>query len=295
MFLVGTLAPVSDLIKEFPVYGGQALRYAAGAAVLFVVCMVMRLPFVRLTLRELGLLVALTTLGLVLFSVSIVEAARYGGATLVGTLLGATPLMLALASGRRPSPRLLLGASAVGAGTVVATGLGTGGPIALAWAVTTLICEVSFSLLAVTLLPKLGPIRTSAYATALAVPMFLIIGWVAHGTAMMRMPTVSEVLGFGYISILVTVFAFLLWYSALQRLGTGKAGLFAGLIPIGTMITAMVVGLGMPTIGEWGGAVLVVAGIVIGLKAQESPAEDAGTRPPRVPATASSLSADSRR
>ncbi len=34
MFLVGTLAAVSGLIKDYPLYGGQTVRYAAVAALI---------------------------------------------------------------------------------------------------------------------------------------------------------------------------------------------------------------------------------------------------------------------
>ncbi|GLW08154.1 membrane protein [Microtetraspora sp. NBRC 13810] len=265
MFLVGTLAAVSGLIADYPIYGGQAVRYAVAAALLLAAARLLRLPFVRPTRRETLLLTALSLTGLVLFNVCVIEATRHAGPALVGTVLATVPLALALLGGRRPAPRVVAGAAVVAAGAAVATGLGSGDLPALLWSLGALACEMSFSLLAVPLLPRLGAVRVSAYTTALAVPLLLVIGGFAEGTGMLRAPTLPEALGLGYLSVVVTTIAFFLWYSALPRLGADVAGLFAGLIPVGAITTGVVLGVGTPSGPDLAGAALVVAGIVIGL------------------------------
>ncbi|NUP21087.1 MAG: DMT family transporter [Streptomyces sp.] len=266
MFLVGTLAGVSGLIGSYPVYGGQAVRYLVAAAILLVVTRALGLRFVRLTRRETLYLAGLALFGLVIFNVCVVESTRASGPALVGTVLGTVPLALALAGGR-PAPRLLMGATVVVAGATLATGLGSGNLTSLLWALGALVGEVSFSLLAIPLLPKLGAIRVSAYSTTLAVPMLFVIGLVKEGTSMLRTPTVPEFLGFSYLAVVVTVVAFFLWYTSLPKLGPGLAGLFAGLIPVGAIVTGLVLGIATPTVYDLAGAGLVIAGIVVGLTA----------------------------
>ncbi|MFI9594189.1 DMT family transporter [Nonomuraea sp. NPDC052265] len=270
MFLVGTLAGVSGLIGSYPVYGGQAVRYLAAAVVLLVITRALGLRFVRLTLRETLFLGGLTLLGLVVFNVCVVESTRASGPALVGTVLGTVPLALALAGGR-PAPRLLAGAAVVVAGATLATGLGSGNLTGLLWALGALVGEVSFSVLAIPLLPKLGAIRVSAYSTALAVPMLAVIGLVKEGAAMFRTPTAAETLGFSYLAVVVTVGAFFLWYTSLPKLGPGPAGLFAGLIPVGAIVTGLVLGIATPSTYDLAGAGLVIAGILVGLTARRSP------------------------
>ncbi|MGP3957506.1 DMT family transporter [Nonomuraea sp. 3N208] len=266
MFLVGTLAGVSGLVDAYPIYGGQAVRYLVAAVILVLITRVLGLRFVRLTLRESLCLGGLTLLGLVLFNVCVIESTRASGPALVGTILGTVPLWLALAGGR-PVPRLLFGAGVVVAGATLATGLGSGNLTSLLWALGALVGEVSFSLLAIPLLPKLGAIRVSAYSTALAVPMLMVVGLADEGTSMFRQPTWAEILGFGYLSLVITVVAFFLWYDALPKLGPGLAGLFAGLIPVGAIVTGVVLGVAMPSAYDLLGAGLVIAGILVGLTA----------------------------
>ncbi|MFI6598923.1 DMT family transporter [Nonomuraea sp. NPDC050536] len=270
MFAVGTLAGVSGLVKDYPVYGGQAVRYLVAAVILLVVTRVLGLRFVRLTVREVLCLAGLTLLGLVIFNVCIVESTRASGPALVGTVLGTVPLWLALAGGR-PAPRLLVGAVIVVAGATLATGLGSGSPTGLLWALGALVGEVSFSILAIPLLPKLGAIRVSAYSTALAVPLLAVIGVVKEGRGMFRAPTGPEVFGFGYLALVVTVVAFFLWYSSLPKLGPGRAGLFAGLIPVGAIVTGLVLGIATPSAYDLLGAGVVIAGILVGLTAKRAP------------------------
>lgn len=264
MFLVGTLAGVSGLIQDYPVYGGQAVRYLAAAVIWLVVIRVLGLRFVRLTRRETLLLIALTLLGLVFFNMCVIESARAAGPGLVGTVLGTVPLALALFSGR-PAPRLLAGAVVVVAGATLATGLGSGNLPGLLWGLGALVGEVSFSMLAIPLLPKLGAIRLSAYSTMLAVPLLATIGLVKEGTGMLRPPTPEQALGFTYLAVVVTVLAFFLWYTALPKLGPGHAGLFAGLIPVGAITTGLALGIATPTVFDLLGASLVIAGILVGL------------------------------
>ncbi|GAA4522726.1 MULTISPECIES: DMT family transporter [Nonomuraea] len=280
MFCVGTLAGVSDLVGDYPVYGGQAVRYLVAAVILVAITRVMGLRFVRLTPREWLLLGALALTGLALFNVFVVESARAAGPALVGTVLGTVPLWLAFAGGR-PAPRLLAGATVVVAGATLATGLGSGNLPGLLWALGALAGEVCFSVLALPLLPKLGAIRVSTYSTVLAVPMLAAIGVVREGPGMLRVPTTAEALGFGYLAVVVTVVAFLLWYSSLPRLGPGRAGLFAGLIPVGAIVTGLVLGVATPSAYDLAGAGLVIAGILVGLSGARSRTSEATPAPPK--------------
>jgi drug/metabolite transporter (DMT)-like permease len=175
-----------------------------------------------------------------------------------------------LLAGSRPSGRVLVAALVVVAGATIATGLGSGSLAGLLYAVGALACEACFSLLAMPLLPRLGPIRVSAYSQVIAVPMLLLLGAVADGTGMLRAPSAAEAAALLYLSTVVSAGAFFLWYDALPRLGADRAGLFAGVLPLGAIVTSVLLGLGAPTAAEVGGAAVVIAGLAVGLAPRRS-------------------------
>jgi drug/metabolite transporter (DMT)-like permease len=269
MFVVGTLAAVSSVINHYPLYGGQAVRYAMAAVILLAVARAKGLGLVRLTLRETLLLLSLAATGLVLFNVCVIQATRHASPTLVGTTVGTVPVVLALVAPllarARPSGRVLAAAAAVVAGATVTSGLGSGNLTGLLYAVGALACEACFSLLAIPLLPRLGPIRVSAYTQAAAIPLLLIVAVIADGGGILRTPSAAEAAALLYLGTVVSAGAFFLWYDALPRLGADRAGLFAGMVPIGAIVTTFLLGLGAPTVTELGGAALVIAGLTVGL------------------------------
>jgi drug/metabolite transporter (DMT)-like permease len=58
---------------------------------------------------------------------------------------------------------------------------------------------------------------------------------------------------------------FLAWYAAVERLGVARTGLFNGLIPVTSLAAVAVVGTGTVTSSLALGAVVVLAGLLLGL------------------------------
>src|SRR5215470_5624696 len=213
---------------------------------------------------------------------------------LVGTVVGAVPVALAIAGPlltgsagrRRPSARVAAAAGVIVAGAALTTGLGTGSLRGLLFATGALACEAAFSLLAMPLLPKLGPIRVSGYAATAAVPIALAAAAIVDGPGMLRMPTTAEAAGLAYLAVVVSAGAFALWYTALPRLGADRAGLLAGVVPIGAIATTVTLGLGHPTAADLAGAALVTAELLLGLAPRGRPTPHARTLPATPPAPA---------
>lgn len=268
-FCVGTSAAIAPLLHQYPVYGGQALRYAGGAIALLVIMGAARLPHLRLSLREVLLIVALSGTGLAAFNVFVVEATRHADPAMVGTIVAAVPVLLALSTPlmqrQPPRARLVFAAVIVTAGAVLLAGLGRTSALGLGLAVGALVCEAAFSLLAVPLLPRLGAVRVSAYSAVAAVPLLLVTGLLVQGEASLRVPTVVEAGALLYLATVVTAFAFFCWYSSLPKLGAEKAGLFSGFIPVGALASSMLLGTGHPGLAEIGGIAVVVAGLLAGM------------------------------
>ncbi|MFF9691196.1 EamA family transporter [Streptomyces sp. NPDC014623] len=106
------------------------------------------------------------------------------------------------------------------------------------------------------------------------------------GTSSLRLPSPTEAAAFGYLGVLVTATAFLLWYDALRRLGAARAGLFAGPVPVGALVTTVAPGPGEAGSAGAAGVLLVTAGVLTGLR-QPAPTGVAGRagRPVRRPRT----------
>ncbi|GAA1955178.1 DMT family transporter [Catenulispora subtropica] len=272
MSILGASTAVSARITDYPVLGGQALRYALAAAVFAVVVRRRRLPPVRPTVRDWLLLALLSATGLILFNIFVLAALRHTDAATLGSVVACSPLVLAVAgplvtrTGHRPRRGVVLGAAGlVVAGSAMVQGFGHGSALGIVFAVLVLACESLFSLLAVPLLPKFGELRVSAYVTAVAVPVLALAGLATDGTAMLRVPTAAETAAMLYLSLPLTVGAFLLWYRALGGLGPQRAGLLIGAVPVSACAASAALGVGTPGIPQLAGVAVVVAGIITGL------------------------------
>ncbi|MFB7945697.1 DMT family transporter [Kitasatospora phosalacinea] len=266
MSLLGASTGVSAAFSAYPVAGGQTLRYALAAAILLPLAR--RRPRLahRPTGRELLLLLALSGTGLFGFNLLLVAALRHTDPAVVGSVVGCTPLLLGVAgpllARRRPAGRLLAAAALVVCGAALTQGFGHGDALGLLFATGTLLCEAAFSLLAVPLLPRLGPVRVSAYTTVLAVPMFAAAA--AFSPAALRVPTGGELLALLYLGPVLTCGAFLLWYSALAVLPADRAGLFGGLIPLTATLSGALLTATAPALPQLLGAGLVTAALLFG-------------------------------
>jgi drug/metabolite transporter (DMT)-like permease len=270
MVAVGSSFAVLDTLRDYPVFGGQAGRYAAGAALLFL------LAGRRLPVPDTGQLIRLALLaatGLAAFNLLVLAAEASMDPGSVGVVVAAVPVLLAIAgplqAGGRVEPRVLGAAVLVAAGAAAVQGLSGGVTVeGLAAAVGALACEAAFSLLAAPLLASLGPVGVSAWAAMLAVPMLLAAGVAVDGPAgTFAVPTADEALALAWLTVVVTAVAFVLWYSAVQTLGVERAGLLSGVLPVSALLIAALLGREELTAGRLAGALIVGAGIVAGLMA----------------------------
>ncbi|MDI2128871.1 DMT family transporter [Yinghuangia seranimata] len=268
--LIGASAGVSAVLVDYPVGGGQAVRYAAGGAALLLLMRLRGIRHVRVGVRAFALLFLLALMGQTLFNQLLVHSLDHADPATIGSILGCAPVILAtlgpLLAKRRPGARIVVGSVLVVAGAVLVEGFGSATPLGLVLALGVLVCELAFSLLAVPLLPGLGPMRVATYATALAVPQSLLTGWLMDGSGILRTPTAEEAAALGYMAAVMTVLAFILWYTALERLGPERAGLFAGLVPIAAAVTAPLFGAGDLRAGQLAGSAVVGLGVVVGMR-----------------------------
>ncbi|WP_395725730.1 DMT family transporter [Nakamurella sp.] len=275
--LVGGSVAASDLVSSYPVLGGQGVRYLAAALLLLAWSRIRRVALPRPTRREWGWLAALGAVGMAGCSVLMIEATRVGDPGSVGVVIGAAPLVIVLvgsvAARRRPSGRLLVAALVVTAGAGIAQ-FGAGGgavdPLSVLLSLGALGGAVGMTVLAAPVLPRLGSLAATVYSCALAGVMLLVAGSVVGsvtGTDLLRMPTPAEWGALTYLAVLVTAVVCVAWFASMDRLGAARTGLFNGVIPVAGLAAVTLVGVGHVTVPQVGGALAVLAGVLLGLTA----------------------------
>jgi len=296
MIILGGSVTLTRQIVDYPAMTGQALRYAVAAALLAALARCRRLgspgTAARPDRRDLAVLTAIAATGLAAFNLCILTAVRHADTAVVGTIVGAAPLGLALVGplARRQPPALrLVGAAAVlVAGTALVHGAGRADLLGTVSAGGALAGEILFSVLAAMVLPRLGAVRVSAYSCALAVPM-LLAGAVAAGElGRWRVPTAAEAATLAYLAVMLTVVAFVAWFTGLRWLGVERAGLYVGVLPVATLVTTAIADGVVPAPAQTLGVLVVAAGLAFGLT---SPPTETVPRPPSTADSAATTAA----
>lgn len=272
LFLIGTAAPVAAAVVRIPLLVGQGLRYLAASVILLLVLQTTgALRRARPRVIELPRIALLGAVGIAGFTICFVGATRYADPALVGSVLSATPVLLAiigpLRQRRRPAVQVIIGSLTVATGTALATGTGSAGLVGVLLCLGALGCELGFTMFAVGLVERHGAMITTTYASMsgtifLLLPALLINGppgfaRVAHAT--------DELPALGYLAIMVSVGANLAWYTALPRLGPDRAGLFYAFTPVGALAAGLVLGTSSPRPLEWVALAIVITGLLLGL------------------------------
>jgi drug/metabolite transporter (DMT)-like permease len=281
MVAVGSSVAGAAALAAYPIAGGQALRYAAAAALIALAGR--RLP--RLTGRQAIRLFALAATGLAGFNAFLIAAVRHAAAGSVGVIVGCVPIVLALSGPlleRRPvQPRVVAAAVIMTVGAAVVQG--AGGSMSLAgfvFLLGALACEAAFTLLAVPLIASLGPRSVSVYACLFAVPLLLAVGLAVDGSDAIPVPSLEQAGALAFMAVVVTALAFVFWYSAVDHLGVERAGLFAGIVPVSALLSTAAIGESSLTLGRVLGAATVAAGVSVGVAHPpvSPPAPDSATQ-----------------
>jgi drug/metabolite transporter (DMT)-like permease len=269
MALVGSSVAVSRTLGAAPLFTAQAIRYLIAALVLLVLARRLRIPVLKPRGREWLWLAGIAATGLVAFNVAIVRGAAHAQPTMIAVAVACVPVLLGvlgpLMQGQRPRGQVVTAAVIVTVGAAGVEGAGHADALGLAWAALALACEAAFTLLAVPVLTRHGPWGVSVHAVWLGAAMFTVLGLATEGPAAVTRLTTADLAAVGYLAVLVTVVAFVLWYSAVAALGPGRSGLIAGVAPVAAALAGIVLGSRAPSLAMWAGIVVVVAGLAAGL------------------------------
>ncbi|MFF7216720.1 EamA family transporter [Streptomyces sp. NPDC008238] len=276
MALVGSSVTVSHTLVDAPLFTPQAVRYAMATVLLLVVA---RLAGTRLVWpqgREWLWLAGIAVTGLLLFNVAVVRGVAHAEPAVVAVAVACAPVVLAAVGpaleGRRPSRQILLAAPVVVAGAVLVEGTGRTDAVGVAWAALALACEAAFTLLAVPVLRRHSPWGVSVHAMWMAAVLLAVLAAVREGPSAVRELSGADWAAIGYLALMVTAVAFVLWYSTVRAVGAGQAGLLTGIAPLAAAVVGAISGSGTPNPSVWLGITVLILGLVLGLRPQRVPA-----------------------
>jgi drug/metabolite transporter (DMT)-like permease len=265
--LVGASVPVTGLLDGYPVLSAQAVRYAIGA-VLLLAWLRGRVPVP--SRRDLGGLAVMIGAGMLGFNAAVLVAQRYATPGFVAAMLGATPLVLAVAAplvrGRRPTRAALAGAGVVGVGVVVLSGGGSWQGPGLVLSLVVVVCEAAFTLGGVGVVARLGAVGASFWSCVGAAVAGGGLATALDGADAWPAPTTTEVVAVLVLGTLVTAVAFGCWYTGVAVLGADRVGVLIGLMPVAGLAASVLLGRQELTAVAAGGVLGVAAGCALGLR-----------------------------
>jgi drug/metabolite transporter (DMT)-like permease len=270
MACVGGSVAVSGVLADAPLFTAQAIRYAAASLLLLAMARAARVPIRLPRGAEWLWLSGVAATGLVLFNVAMVRGSEHAEPAALGVAVACVPVVLALVGplleGGRPAPGAVLAAVVVTAGAVLVQSGGRTDLAGLGWAGTVLACEVGFTLLAVPVLRRHGPWGVSVHTCWIATAQLVVLAAVTEGPTAALALRVPHLLAIAYLAVVLTAIAFVLWYSAVGRLGTALAGLLTGVAPVAAAVVGVLLGSPVPGASVWAGTALVVAGLLLGVR-----------------------------
>ncbi|MEU9164708.1 DMT family transporter [Streptomyces sp. NPDC048424] len=275
MALVGSSVTVSRSLVDAPLFATQAVRYAAAALLLVALARAARVPVLRPRGREWLWLAGIAATGLVLFNVAVVRGVAHAEPAVIAVAVASVPILLGLIGpfleGRRPSRQVLLAAPVVVTGAVLVEGTGRTDAAGVGWAALALGCEAGFTLLAVPVLRRHGPWGVSVHAVWLGALMLAGLTVVFERPADLGTLGPAQWAAAGYLAVMVTAVAFLLWYRTVAAVGAGRAGLLTGVAPVAAAGAGVLAGSGIPGPAVWLGLFVVVVGLAVGLRPGRAP------------------------
>jgi drug/metabolite transporter (DMT)-like permease len=275
MALVGSSVAVSRTLTHAPLFIAQGLRYAAAIPVLLILAKRAHAPITPPRGGEWLWLAGLSATGLVLFNLAIVRGVAHAQPAAIAVAVACAPVLLGIAGplleGKPPRGQLLLAAAVVTAGSVLVEGAGQADPAGIGWAALALACEAAFTLLAVPVLARHGAWGVSLHSVWIGTVMLMGLSVITEGPAAITRLTATDWAAIGYLAVLVTAVAFILWYSAVVTLGAGPAGLLTGIAPVSAAVTGIVTASQAPRPLVWLGIVVIACGLAAGLRSASPP------------------------
>jgi drug/metabolite transporter (DMT)-like permease len=270
---------VKYALRDFPEVSFNALRLLLASAVFLIAIAVVRAratagtrpPEPSLTMREWRVIVLLGVLGTGFYQLLFLAGVARTSVANSALIFGCTPVTIAILSSLAGHDRLTVarwaGAALSFSGIYILVGhraaLSTSTLLGDAMVFGAMVCWSIYSVIAQPLLKTHSPLIVTGWAMVVGTAMYLVV----VGVAVMRtdwaaISTTSYLL-MAASSLLALAFAYIVWYTAVQRIGSARTAVYSNLTPIVAMVVAAI-WLGEQISGvQLIGAVLILSGIAV--------------------------------
>lgn len=268
MALLGSSVAVIGATSALPPFGLQSVRYAVAAVAVVALARFLGRRLVPPRGRDMVWVVGGALSGLVGFNVAVVVGTAHAEPAVLGAAVACIPIVLSVAGpiarGNRPSGRLIAGAFVVSAGAVAVTGWGTASALGILMALSLIALEAGLTLMGAPALPRMGAWSYTAATAAVAAAVFAAMSLVTERGVVGQLLAPVALGAVLYLGVVATALAFVLWFTGVERIGAGSAGLAAGVAAPAAALIGALFGAPLPTLGTWAGMAVIGAGLAIG-------------------------------
>lgn len=256
-------------------HGFSPLVYAvprfALAGLLFAALTLRRERSLRIGKRDLWLLLAASLLGISLSPLAFVYALHFASASTVALLIGTGPVLVALVSHYSGSERLRLRswlATAVAFGGVALVVLGGSGGVSanragVLFALASAASWAVYSVAAGSLMQRYSPLRLNAVVCLVGSLPLLVAASPALAQEHWSRVTPLAWLAVLYSVLVASLFANLVWFTSIRRVGATHAARYTNLEPILAVLFAVLVLSEKLAALQIAGGLVITAGILI--------------------------------
>ena len=258
-------------LREFSPITFNALRLVLATAVFLVAIALVKRQKNPFTRAEWMRIAFLGLIGHLLYQLAFLEGIARTSASNSALIFGVTPVMVALLSafaGHERVPALRwLGAALSFAGIVFVVGRHASiGGATFAGDVLVfvgMLCWSIYSVAAQPMLKRHSPLIVTGYSMAIGAALFALVALRAFGSTNWDTISATSWLLMAASSLLALAFAYMVWYTAVQRIGSSRTAIYSNLTPIVAM-TVAAIWLGEPiTLVQLTGAALILSGLFL--------------------------------
>ena len=259
-------------LRDFPEITFNALRLLLAAAVFQIAMAVQarRAPWSPLTRREWFMVFVLAVVGTVLYQLFFLAGVARTSVANSALIFGCTPvavaIMASIAGHERLTATRWIGAGLSLAGIYALVGhraaLSTSTLVGDALVFAGMLCWSLYSVMAQPLLTHHSPLVITGWSMTIGAALYLVIAARPMMATDWGAISMTSWLLMAASSLLALAFSYMVWYTAVQQIGSSRTAVYSNLTPIVAMVVAAI-WLGERITGAqlWGTA-LILAGIV---------------------------------